>query len=172
MKKTLLIAALGCLMLGLAGTNVALAQDDEGPGQRYVAVTTFDVPFTDRDVVMPFVRKYFHAGNQLNPNVINSRIMLHNWGANASQIVMVSEFGSWEAIEADCGAPCEEYYGEGGPGHAPEEGEAGYEEYNEAAELFSKYYAKHSDEIYVVPMVMAKVEGENMGPIGLPDDDE
>lgn len=171
MKKTVLVVALGCLSLGLVGADVAVAQD-EGPGQRYVTVTTFDVPFTDRAVVLPFFRKYFWAGTQLNPNIRNARMMYHNWGADASEIVIVSEFDSWEAIEADCGKPCDDYYGEGGAGHAPEEGEAGWEEYDKAQQTFSKYYATHRDEIYSVPMSQAKVDGTNLGPIGGPSSDD
>lgn len=168
MKKTVLIAVLAFLSVGLVRTTVALAQDD-GPAPRYVTVTTFDVPFTDRGKVMPFIQKRFWPGVQLNPNIRNARILFHNWGSDASQIVMVFEHDSWNAIEADCGKPCDDWY-EAHP--APEEGAEGYDDFREAQQLFSKYYSKHRDEIYLAPMEPAKVEGKNMGPIGGPADDE
>ncbi|MDX1661926.1 MAG: hypothetical protein R3326_09060 [Gemmatimonadota bacterium] len=169
MRKTLLTGVLALLVFGLLGADLAQAQEDEGPGNRYVTVTTFDVPFNDRGPVFDFIQKRFWPAWQLNPNIINARFMLHNWGANASQVVLVAEYPSWDAIEAGCGAPCDEYY-EANP--APEEGEEGYEEFSEAQRLFNKYYAHHADEIYTTPMAPAKVEGELMGPVGGDDDEE
>lgn len=162
------------LTLLIAGSLVALpasadAQEDEGPGQRIVTVTTFRVPFNHRPQVFPFMIERVFPATQLNPHVINFRVMLHNWGGHASDVVVVAEYDDISEIEADCGQPCDDYY-EANP--APEEGEEGYEEFQEAQELFNKYYASHRDEIFVSPMGLAKVEGEMMGPVGGPGDDD
>lgn len=145
------------------------AQEDEGPGNRVTTVTTFRVPFNDRPTVFPFLLERFLPQTQLNPNVINFRVMLHNWGANASDIVIAAEYADFTDIEADCGQPCDDYY-DANP--APEEGEEGYEEFQKAQELFNKYYAHHRDEIYTSPMGLAKVEGELMGTVGGPDEED
>lgn len=169
MRKFLLTGLLALLVFGFTGVDVANAQD-EGPGSRYVTTTTFDVPFNDRGQVFQHIMERILPATKLNPNIVNSRVLLHNWGANASQVVMVAEFESWEAIEADCGQPCDDFY-EANP--APEEGDAGYDEYRERQQLFSKYYAHHSDEIYTTPLGAAKIEGELRGPVvPAPPDDE
>lgn len=144
------------------------AQEDEGPGNRVVTVTSFKVPFNDRPVVMPFLIERFVPATQLNPNVISFRVLLHNWGGNASDVMIVAEYDDISEIESDCGQPCDDYY-EAHP--APEEGEEGYADFQKAQELFNKYYAHHRDEIYVAPMMVAKVEGEMMGPVGGPEDE-
>ncbi len=161
MRKALLTSLLAVLAFGFTGVNLAHAQD-EGPGTRYVTVTSFDVPFNDRAQVFQHITERFLPAIKLNPNVVNSRVLLHNWGANASQVVMVAEYETWEAIEADCGQPCDDFY-EANP--APDEGDDGYEEYQERQRLFSKYYAHHSDEIYTSPLGAAKIEGELRGPV-------
>lgn len=166
MKKPLWIVLAVCLAAGLVVPGNAVAQE-EGPGSRIVTATSFHVPFYDRDVVFPFMEEYFLPGIQLNPNVLNSRVLVHNWGSDATMVVIVSEYEDFASIDADCGAPCEEYF-EQHP--APEEGDPDYE----AFELFAKYYAKHADEIYFTNMENAVVEGRMMGTVGHqePEDDE
>lgn len=161
MRKTLLSALLAVSCVSLVGADVAQAQD-EGPGSRYVTVTAFEVPFNDRDQVFQHIMTRVLPETKLNPNVINARVLLHNWGSNASQVLLVSEYESWEAIEAECGQPCDDFY-DANP--APEEGEDGYEAHRERLEMFNKYYAHHSDEIYVTPLGAAKIEGELRGPV-------
>lgn len=153
----------------LALPTGAVAQEEEGPGQRVMTVTSFDVPFNDRNVVLPFMMERIVPGTQLNPKVINFRVSFHNWGANADQVLMIAEYADFADIESDCGQPCDDYY-DANP--APEEGEQGYEDFQKAQRLFNKYYAHHSDEIYVSPMGVAKVEGEMMGPVGGPEEEE
>lgn len=171
MKKQVLLAAGVGMLMGWSMPQVAIAQDgdDEGPGTRIVTVTTFKLPFQHRATVIPWMQKYVLPGGQLNPAAITTRVLFHNWGSDAGDVVLVAEYASWADIEAECGQPCDDY-DEANP--EPEEGEEGYEAYQEAQALFSKYFSRHHDEIYVAPMGMAKVEGEMMGPIGGPDDDE
>lgn len=161
MRKTVLIALSAVLSIGVPAVDQAAAQ--EGPGSRYVTATSFSVPFPDRGVVFPFMEEYFLPNVQLNPNVRSFRVMWHNWGSDATQVILVAEYDSWDAIQAECGQPCRDYYAQHEP---PEEGEEGWEEYDEAQRTFAKYYAHHRDEIYFTPMGQAVVEGEMMGTVG------
>lgn len=156
--------------LALAATP-AFAQDDEdeGPANRVVSVTTFELPYHHRSKVIPWMQEYFVPGAQLNPNVITSRVLFHLYGDHGSQIVFLSEYADWADIDADCGAPCEEYF-EAHP--FPEEGDEGYEEFAEAQELFNKYYSHHKDMIYTSTSNWAKTEGEILGRVGPAPDDE
>jgi hypothetical protein len=161
MRRTLL-GALCALVAVVVVVGSAQAQEQE-PVVRYVTTTSFQVPFVDRAKVMSFIEEYFIPGTQLNPRTKNFRLLTHNWGSAGDQIVMVAEYESWADIEADCGQPCDDYYAQH---EAPEEGEAGYAEYQEKADLFSKYYTTHSDEIFVTQMRRAVVEGSMQGTVG------
>ncbi len=169
-SKILLVVGMG-MLVGWSMPQLAVAQDadDEGPGVRVVTVTSFQLPFQARSTVIPWMQKNFLPGVQLNPHAITTRVLFHFWGSDAADVVMVAEYASWADVTADCGQPCDDY-NEANP--APEEGDEGYEAFQEAADLFSKYYTHHHDEIYNAPMGMAKVEGEMMGPVGGPDDDD
>ena len=174
MFKEASLSTAACLaaaaVLVVAHPGVATAQEQqEGPGTRVVTVTTFDVPIHHRSTVLPFIVQQVAPSTQLNPHVINFRIMLHNWGGNAAQVVMVSEYADIADIEAECGQPCDDYY-EANP--APEEGDEDYEDFQKAQELFQKYYSHHRDEIYSTPMGLAKVEGEMMVPVGGPEQED
>lgn len=163
------LAAMAALTLLAVTASPMAAQEDEGPGTRVVTVTSFDVPFGDRGTVIPFMVERFLPATQLNPKAMNVRVLFHNWGADAASVAIVAEYATFADIESDCGQPCDDYYDANPP---PAEGTPEREEFDEAAALWSKYYSHHRDEIYVTPMGMAKVEGEMMGPVGGPDDDE
>lgn len=169
MKKTLLLAVSVCLTFALLAPAIAEAQEDEEPEARYVVVTSFKVPYYDRDKVVPFVVDRVLPGTQLNPKVVTARLLFHNWGSDAADMAIVAEYENIEDIHAECGAPCEEYY-EANP--SPEEGEAGYEEFREQQKAFDKYYARHSDEIYFTPMEEAVVEGAFQGTVGYEEEEE
>lgn len=171
MKAKILLLAGMMMCVGVAMPQTTLAQDDEdeGPGTRVITVTTWNVPFGERGPFFQFFGDRILPSSQLNPNVINTRLMGHQWGSNASQIVLVNEYADMAAVAADCGQPCSDYF-EANP--APEEGDEGYEEYQEGLEAFQKYYSHHSDEIFTTWMIAAKVEGELMGPVGIPDDED
>lgn len=169
MRALLAVSLCVCLGLTAPAALVAQEQEEEGPGTRVVAVTSFQVPFADRETLLPWMAEYFLPGIQLNPHVVGFRMLFHNWGSDASRIVLVQEFEDISLIEADCGQPCEDYF-EAHP--EPEKGEEGYEEFQKGQELFTKYYSHHSDEIYASPMVFAKVEGEMVGTVGGPPEQE
>jgi hypothetical protein len=129
-----------------------------------VTATSVEVPFgDDRAKFISFLEEYFLPGIQLHPKVKNFRMLNHNWGSNASAIVLVAEYDTFADIEAECGQPCDDYFAQH---EAPEEGDAGYEEYQEKLAVFNKYYAKHSDEIYSTNMNRAVVEGRMQGRVG------
>lgn len=169
MRKPLLVALSLCLAVALLSPAIAQAQEEEGPGSRYVTVTSFKVPFNERPKVIPFIINGVMPNLQLNPNVLNARLLFHNWGSDASDVVIVAEYENIEDIHADCGQPCEDYF-EANP--EPEEGDEGYAEFQEAQEAFSKYYSRHRDEIYVAPMEEAVVEGNFMGTVGVEEEEE
>lgn len=168
LSSTACLAAAAALFMAHPGESMAQEQQ-EGPGTRVMTVTTFDVPIQHRSTVMPFIVQRVAPSSQLNPKVLNYRIMLHNWGGNAAEVVMISEYANIADIESDCGQPCDDYF-EANP--APAEGDEGYEDFQKAQELFQKYYSHHTDEIYSAPMMVAKVEGEMMGPVGGPDQED
>lgn len=168
MKCRLVLLAGMMMCVGLTMPQTTFAQDDEGPGTRLVTVTTWDIPFGERGPFFQFFRSRILPNSQLNPNIINTRLMLHQWGSNAAQMILVNEYADMEALAAGCGQPCSDYF-EANP--APQEGDEGYEEFQEGLEAFQKYYSHHRDEIYTAPMIAAKVEGEVMGPVGIPDDE-
>ena len=171
-SRILLVVGMG-MLVGLSMPQIALAQDDddddEGPGARTVAVTSFELPpIGSRGPLFQHLRSRVLPGWLLNPNVITVRVLVHNWGSNASDMVLVREFDSWEDMGASCGQPCADYY-QANP--VPQEGEEGREAFEEGRDLYNKYFSNHRDEIYTAPMIVAKSEGEIMGPVGIPDDD-
>lgn len=147
----------------------AQEQEDEGPAPRYVTATVFDVPLDAREKVFPYMQEYVLPGMQLNPNVVNFRLLIHNWGSDASEVVFLTEYASFDDINAPCGTPCDEYFEE----HPqPEEGDPGYEEFQEVQAMYLKYFSGHHDEIFMAPMDLAVVDGEVQGTVGPPEEDE
>lgn len=161
MTKTLIVAVFATLALSAFGPRNAEAQT--APTTRIVTSTSFNVPFQDRAKFFAFANEYFIPAVQLHPKVLNFRLLNHNWGSDGSQIIMVAEYASFNDIEADCGKPCDDYFA---AHEAPEEGDAGYAEYQENLAVFNKYYSTHSDEIYATNMNRAVVEGRRATLVG------
>jgi hypothetical protein len=157
---------LGACALALAVFMTASHAEAQEQNSRYVVVTTFDVPYgPDRGKVLSYLNEYFLPTTQLNPKVRNSRVLMHNWGKDAMQVVMFEEYDTWADIMAPCGQPCDDYNAQHA---APEEGEAGYTEYQEKSDLFFKAFSSHSDEIYTTNMNRAVNEGKRPTLIGAP----
>jgi hypothetical protein len=153
-----------CALAIFIAVGHARAQEEAPPPTRIVTATSFKVPFgADRGDVISFLIEYFLPGYQLNPNVHNFRMLMHRWGSDASDVVLVAEYDDLAAIDADCGKPCDDYFAQH---EAPEEGEAGYEEYQKKVDAFSRAYQNHHDEIYVTRMDRAVVEGQMQGRVG------
>ena len=163
MRRTT-IGACACALAIVLTSGYAQAQQQDASPMRYVTVTTFDVPYgPDRAKVMSFLNEYFLPGTQLHPDVRNFRLLTHVWGSDGMQVIMEAEYDNWADIEADCGQPCDDYFDV----HvAPVVGEDGYEEYQEKADLFNKYYSNHTDEIYLTNMNRAMVEGKTPAWVG------
>ncbi len=170
MKRITLLSVFGALaLMGVPHLALAQEEEEEGPGIRYVVVTSFEVPRGERSKVFPHIRDRILPGMQLHPNVVTFRVLIHSWGSSASQVVFVHEYEDWSGIEAPCGQPCRDYFAE----HPfPEEGTPEREEALERRDAFLKYWSRHKDEIYETPMGLAKVEGELMGPVGPPEESE
>ena len=164
MRYSLLTLLIAFAAVSVPGTNSAQAQEPPAPPTRVVTATTVEVPFgPDRAMFVSFLEEYFLPGIQLHPKIKNFRMLNHNWGSNGSMIVLVAEYDTFADIEAECGQPCDDYFAQH---EAPEEGDSGYEEYQEKLAVFNKYYAKHSDEIFSTNMNRAVVEGRMQGQVG------
>lgn len=168
LRRSAPLAALALLLPLVVPSGTSAQEEDEAPETRIIAVTHMKIPFADRATVLPFMREYFLPGGQVNPNVISQRVLMHYYGSDARDVVVVTEYEDLAALEAPCGQPCDDYEERNPP---PEEGEEGYEEYEEAQDLFAKYFAHHHDEIFVAPMELSKIEGTVHGPIGLPEEE-
>jgi len=161
--RRFILGACACALAIFMTTGTAQAQQQDSQS-RYVIVTSFDVPYgPDRAKVLSYLNEYFLPGTQHNPTVRNSRVLMHNWGGDAMQVVLVEEYDNWADIMAPCGKPCDDYNAQH---KAPEEGEAGYAEYQEKTNLFFKAFSSHSDEIYTTNMNRAVVEGKRPTLVG------
>ncbi len=164
MRRTPLYLLCACVV-SLAAVGSARAQNAQSPTPeiRYISVTSFDVPYGDRAVLVPWMEEYVLPYTQLNPKVLNFRYLTHDWGSDGSQVVLVAEYANFGDVNSDCGDACKAY----NDAHkAPKKGEAGYDKYHAGEELFNKYFSKHSDEIYVTNMRRAVVNGKPMGTPG------
>lgn len=135
------------VVLLLAAPLTAAAQaDDQTPPNRFVEITSFRVPIgEDRQKVLMWVDSVMVPAARLNPNVLSYRVAIHNYGSNAGDILIISEYADWASITAPCGQPCQDYFEE----RQPEEGSERDMMYDELQTLFLKYYGTHRDEIYL-----------------------
>lgn len=153
MKVTRIATALALAAL-VAAPATLRAQDDAPPETRVITITSFNIPggeegqkvlsFFD-DVVAPQARN--------NPNVLSYRVAQHYWGSNSSQMLIIAEYSDWNAVEADCGAPCDAWT----EANVPAEGTPEREEFDDMAGAYGRaFFAGHQDEIYLVNMNRAK----------------
>lgn len=168
-RKTAWVVFALVIVVGLIGAPAVFAQDDDGPSNRIMTVTTFKVPYGDRGAVFPWMEQYFHPFGLLNPNVINYRWMVHNWGSDGAMVVIAAEYADFADIQADCGQPCDDWQEANQP---PDEGTPEREEYDKAQAMFNKYYSHHQDEIFISMMEEGKVEGRVIGTVGRGEDDD
>lgn len=158
------LAAITCTIVPAPVLAQAEEQDD-APPVRLVAMTTFEVPYTDRAQVWSYMRDHYLPAIQLHPKVLNLRVMTHLYGKGGAEVTVMREVADWADINSPCGAPCEEYRAK----HpTPEEGSPGWEEYAVARDLFQTYYSNHRDEIYSVIPSVSKIEGRVVGTVGPP----
>ncbi len=122
-----------------------------------MTISKFHVPVgEDRQKVMQFLEMVMVPQARLNPNILSYRVATHYYGSASTEVLLIAEYPDWAAVEADCGAPCEEWQ----EANMPAEGTPEYDEMQERWQAWLKYYLGgrhgHSDEIYTVQMNRAK----------------
>jgi hypothetical protein len=153
MRKHFSLLFAGAVVL-LMTPLAAFAQEEEEPEPEihYVTVSIFDVPPGEEgQKVMGFIDAVMVPITKMNPNVLHSSVLQHNWGSNSAEIVLAAEYADWASIEADC-AECDAWFEE----TQPEEGTPEREEWDAMAAAFFKAYNGHRDEIYVKNMDRAE----------------
>lgn len=146
------IAAVAVISFSLWSTP-ALAQDDDQPAFHYLTVTTYSVPLGgEGNDVMMWIDSVVVPLAKLNPNVESFMVGRHAWGSNSGHVIMISRYATWEAINAPCGEPCQEW----NEANEPEEGSEREAMWNEVLATFLKYNTGHNDEIYAVPVTRMK----------------
>ncbi|UCF20425.1 MAG: hypothetical protein JSU87_03185 [Gemmatimonadota bacterium] len=146
------VAAAVAVMMSVSPKAMS-AQETSEPAFHYITVTTFNVPLgQEGSGVMMWVDSVMVPLAKLNSNVLSYHVGRHNWGSSGGQVVIISEYPSWAAIEADCGEPCAQWMQE----TQPEEGTPRAEQWDKIQATFLKYYTGHSDEIYAVPNSRSK----------------
>jgi hypothetical protein len=145
------------LLVGLAlivPTHALQAQAEAGQSElHYIVVNTFNVPYGEtRQQVGMWIDSVSVPLARLNPNLLSYRIGGHYFGSSAGDIVIISEYATWDAIAAPCGEPCDTWMAE----NEPHPGTPQAEKWGDIYATFLKYYSKHSDEIYVVQMSRTK----------------
>ncbi len=145
-------AAAAASILFILPAALAAQDDADEPEFRYVTTSTYQVPFgEERQKAMMWVDSVMVPLARVDPNVISFRVATHNYGSNASDIVIMSEYASWEAIGGDC-EPCDEWF----EAREPEEGTPERETWDGWLADFLRHYSGHQDQIYIVNMNRAK----------------
>ncbi|MDP2471688.1 MAG: hypothetical protein Q8W46_12530 [Candidatus Palauibacterales bacterium] len=152
MKKLIVgFAALAFVMVPQA----LRAQDmDEAPETVVVTVSTTHVPIgEDRGKFMEFVERVVAPQARANPNVLAFHVLQHYYGSNSSDVQIVRVYKDLAGIEAPCGDPCRTW----AEANLPQEGAEGYDELRALGDLYFKYFAQHSDEIYTSRTDLSKM---------------
>jgi hypothetical protein len=151
MKNTIRGAAFVLVLLAACVPGRASAQAAQDV--RFVSVSTFEIPrdTTQRRLLMTMIDSVMVPYARMDPNVLSYRVMMHRWGANSNVILIMSEFPSWAAIEAEC-AQCDAWVASKTPAVGTP-ARAGWDAMQMA---FQRAYSGHSDEIYTVPVRRSK----------------
>ncbi len=137
MKQVLVIFAIACAAVVLAAGS-AFAQ---APNNHLFVATTMKsvIPeggrVAERDSLLDL---YHEQVTKKNPHILSQRVMQHFYGNNNHDVVIVTEYKDWAAIDAASNMDTElfeKYWKD----------EASRRQYNRA---FNKYFSGHSDEIY------------------------
>ncbi len=120
---------------------------------RFVTITKIQMPQDSADAraLMTMIDSVFVPQARMNPNVLSYRVLQHNWGANSRDVLILAEYPSWAAIEADCQA-CDEWL----RSKTPAEGTPERARWNAMQAGFVRAFAGHGDEIYNAQMRRAK----------------
>lgn len=147
------LAIAGALVL--LSPAVTMAQDDGPPEIRVLQITTFRAPQgEERQLMMRFIDRVIAPQARNNPHVLSYRVATHFYGANSTDIKLITEYPDWESVEAPCGEPCQSWAAE----NIPEQGTPEREEFDEQAAAWVKYFLAggHRDEIFSINMNRAK----------------
>ena len=143
------------VILGLAATftiaapSAAVAQADEEapPTIHHITTSTFHAPYGEsRGPVMSWIRDVMVPLTRMNDNVLSYRVATHTYGTGG-QIVLITEYASWDAVNATC-EPCNAAFEE----ITPEEGTPERETWDANLAAFLKAYSHHQDKMYAVNM--------------------
>lgn len=153
MRKYLSLLLAGAAVLAVNSPAAFAQEEEESEAEvHYITASAFEVPPGEKgSKVMDWIQSVIVPINQLNPNILRSAVLTHNWGSNSAEVVLVAEYADWGAIEADCPA-CAAWMEE----NQPEEGTPEREEWDAMAEAFFYAFSGHRDEIYQKNMDWAK----------------
>jgi hypothetical protein len=138
MKQIQLFLAFG-IVATLFVSGPAFAQE-QNADHLFVA-TTFESAMprggsnAERDSLLEI---YYKQVTEKNPLILSQRVMRHFYGSNSHDVVVVTEYKSWEDIDAADKKDTElfeKYWGD----------QAARRQFNR---MLGKYFAGHSDEIY------------------------
>jgi hypothetical protein len=104
MRKYYSVLFAGAVILAMT-PSASFAQEDEAsePEIHYVTATVFEVPPGEEgQKVMAFIDAVWVPIAKVNPNVLHSSVLVHNWGSNSAEVVLAFEYADWAAIEAYC----------------------------------------------------------------------
>ena len=145
------VSSLGCT-LALTPASLPGQQAETEPEIHYLAVATFHVPFNDdRAKVLWWIDSVMVPTNKMNPDVLSFRMGNHIYGSRGGDMILMTEYADWPAINADC-EPCSAWF----ENRQPAEGTPERETWDEALAMFLKYFTGHHDEIYTINMARAK----------------
>ncbi len=126
---------------------IAAAQTPGAPAPeiRYVSVTRFAFPddTLERRMVGMWLDSVMVPQARMNQNISSMKIATHNWGSNSRDVVMIVEYPSWIAVDADCKA-CDDWF----TARQPKSGTPQRAKWDAAGEAFRKAYLGHRDELY------------------------
>ncbi|MEO8193980.1 MAG: hypothetical protein ABI681_09010 [Gemmatimonadales bacterium] len=116
------------------------------PEVHYITVTRFALPddTLERRKVVMWIDSVVVPSTRLNPNVTSMKLATHNWGSDSRDVLTISEYPTWAAIDGDCKA-CDDWF----TAHQPKAGTPRRAMWDAAGEAFRKALLGHHDEIYV-----------------------
>lgn len=149
MRSTKLAAIGIATMFSVVASSTVVAQDAEEapPTIHFITTSTFHVPYGgSRPAVMNWIRNVMVPMTRMNDHVVSYRVANHVYGTGG-QVVFITEYASWDAINATC-EPCNTAFEE----MTPAEGTPEREAWDENLAAFLKAYSHHQDETYAVNM--------------------
>ncbi len=155
MKAARLLLALAVALVLVAPTVLVAQDQGQAPEVRVMQVTTFHAPQgEERQKMMQFINRVIAPQARNNPHVLSYRVATHYYGANSTEIKLITEYADWTSVEAPCGEPCQTW----AEANIPAEGTPERAEFNEQQAAWIKFFLAggHSDELYSVNMSRAK----------------